>query len=85
MKFHFIQSDELLLTTHAGLTAVGALFDHTRLKQRLNRTTVSGMETPIHSHGDVMVSYLGLLCQGKSDFDHIEPFRKDTVFSTCLH
>jgi hypothetical protein len=42
------------------------------------------METPIHSHADVMKSYLGLLCQGKSDFDHIEPFRKDDVFSICL-
>lgn len=42
------------------------------------------MEHPLHSHGDVMKSYLGLLCQDKSDFDHIEPFRKDPVFKTCL-
>ncbi len=53
-------------------------------RTRVNRSTVKGMENPIHSHGDVMTSYLGLLCQGKSDFDHIEPFRKDPVFQTCL-
>src|SRR5690606_30212088 len=35
-------------------------------------------------HGDVMKSYLGLLCQGKSDFDHIEPFRHDDVFKISM-
>lgn len=84
MKIQFIQSKELLLTTHAGLTTVGALLSHTNLVKKLNKTKVKGMEYPLHSHGDVMKSYLGLLCQGKSDFDHIEPFRKDPVFKTCL-
>jgi hypothetical protein len=84
MKIQFTQSKEILLTTHAGLASVGALLSHTRLPQRLNRSVVKGMENPIHVNGDVMKSYLGLLCQGKSDFDHIEPFRKDTVFQTCL-
>ncbi len=31
-----------------------------------------------------MKSYLGLLCQGKSDFDHIEPFRQDDAFAISL-
>lgn len=84
MKIQFIQSKELLLTTHAGLVSVGALISHTKLPQRLNRSVVKGMEHPIHGHGDVMKSYLGLLCQGKSDFDAIEPFRKEPVFQTCL-
>lgn len=84
MKIQFIQSKELLLTTHAGLASVGALISHTKLPQRLNRSVVRGMEHPIHSHGDVIKSYVGLLCQGKSDFDAIEPFRKDPVFQTCL-
>jgi len=84
MNFQFKQSQELLLTTHAGLTSVGALLAHTDLAKRLNKSKLKGMEFPLHSHGDVMKSYLGLLCQGKSDFDHIEPFRNDSVFKTCL-
>lgn len=32
------------------------------------------------SNGDVISTYLGLLCQGKSDFDAIEPFRQDDFF-----
>src|SRR5690606_38962232 len=75
---------KLILSTHAGLATVGALLAHTRLAQRLNHTRLSAMENPYHSHADVMKSYIGLLCQGKSDFDHIEPFRNDDVFPICL-
>lgn len=84
MKIRFTRSNDLLLSTHAGLAAVGALLAHTRLEKRLNRTRLTDIEHPYHSHADVLKSYLGLLCQGKSDFDHIEPFRNDEVFSLCL-
>jgi hypothetical protein len=84
MKIQFIQSKDLILTTHAGLTTVGTLLQHTNLMKRLNHTTLQECQHPYHSHADVMKSYLGLLCQGKSDFEHIEPFRKDDVFSICM-
>lgn len=63
MKFQFKQSKELLLTTHAGLASVGVLLAHTDLTKRLNKSKLKGMEFPLHSHGDVMKSYLGLLRQ----------------------
>jgi len=84
MKIKFVRSKKLILSTHAGLATVGALLAHTRLAKRLNHTRLSEMENPYHSHADVMKSYIGLLCQGKSDFDHIEPFRNDDVFPICL-
>lgn len=84
MKIQFKQWKELILTTHAGLTTVGALTAHTELHRRLNQSNLKELRFPIHSHGDVMKSYLGLLCQGKSDFDHIEPFRNDGVFKICM-
>jgi hypothetical protein len=84
MKFQFVQTNDLLLTTHTGLTSVGSLLAHTNLTKRLNHTKVGDVKVPLHSHGDVMKSYLGLLCQGKSDFDAIEPFRKDEFFRLAL-
>lgn len=36
------------------------------------------------ANGDVLRSYLGLLTQGKSDFDAIENYRGDTFFKTAL-
>lgn len=84
MKIEFVRSNDLLLSSHAGLTTVGALLSQTKLNKRLNTSKVRGMKHPLNSHSDVMKSYIGLLCQGKSDFDHIEPFRKDEVFSLGL-
>lgn len=36
------------------------------------------------THSDIVRSYLGLLVQGKSDFDAIENFRGDTFFKQAL-
>ncbi|KYP79955.1 transposase [Ferroacidibacillus organovorans] len=72
------------MTTHSGLSLVGLLLDKTNLGSRLNQTTVPGVGTPDISNRDVAYSYLGLLCQGKSDFDHIEPFREDEFFFAAL-
>ncbi|WP_374019742.1 hypothetical protein ABU162_08835 [Paenibacillus thiaminolyticus] len=42
------------------------------------------MHQPTVTHPDVVYAYLGLLCQGKSDFDQIEPFREDRFFIKSL-
>jgi hypothetical protein len=76
MKIQFTQSKELHLTTHAGLVTVGALLEHTDFIKRLNRMIIKDVAQPSHSHADLLKGYLGLLCQSKSEFEHIEPFRK---------
>ena len=43
-----------------------------------------GVTAPEIPHGDIAVAYLGLLCQGKSDFDSIEPFREEPFFAMAL-
>lgn len=83
MRFIIEESDEII-TTHSGLTLAGLLLDKTNLGKRLNATQLPEMGTPDISNRDVAYSYLGLLCQGKSDFDHIEPFREDEFFSIAL-
>jgi len=83
MKFILEQSEEHI-TTHSGLSLVGLLVSKTSLKERLNQTRLPGVSAPEIPHGDVAVAYLGLLCQGKSDFDCIEPFREDSFFEIAL-
>ena len=83
MKFVIEQSNENL-TPHSGLALVGALLDKTNLKKRLNQTKIVGVANPSISHWEVITSYVGLLCQGKNDFDHIEPFREDNFFALAL-
>ena len=83
MKYLLKQSSEEL-TTYSGMTLVGALLAKTELYKRLSKTQLSGVIAPELSHGDIAISYIGLLCQGKSDFDCIEEFRKDKFFRQAL-
>lgn len=84
MKFLLKQSEEEL-TTYSGMALVGALLAKTNLYKRLKQTKLSGVIAPDLSHGDIAFSYIGLLCQGKNDFDAIEEFRKDQFFRKALH
>ena len=83
IRFKLDQSMETL-TAHSGLALVGLLLSHTQLAKRLIRYPLAGVANPNVSHPDVLFAYLGLLCQGKSDFDHIEPFRQDRFFAKAL-
>ena len=71
---------ESVITTHAGLRLLGK----TQLKQRLNAVQLPGQVGPQVSNADVAFAYIGLDCQGKSDFDHIEPFRRDKFYRLAL-
>lgn len=84
MRFILEQSDESL-TTHSGLSLVGLLLQKTKLSERLNATIFPECQDPTINHAEVVTSYLGLLTQGKSDFEHIEPFRQDEFFALALH
>ena len=79
-----IEESKEILTTHAGLYAVGELLRKTKLRSRLNAIRLAGRPEPEISHGDVAVSYIGLLCQGKNDFDHIEAHREDDFFRRAM-
>ena len=83
MKFILEQSEEHI-TTHSGFSLVGLLVSKTSLKERLNQTSLPGVTAPEIPHGDIAAAYLGLLCQGKSDFDSIEPFREEPFFAMAL-
>lgn len=82
--FEIEQGDEEL-STHSGLALIGALLANTKIKTRLNKTMSAEQKKPHISNGSVGIAYIGLLCQGKSDFDHIEPFREDNFFAISLN
>lgn len=85
MKKFIIEQGDESLSTHTGLALIGALLTRTSLEKRLNKTKFPGAVNPRISNGDIAAAYIGLLCQGKSDFDHIEPFREDDFFAMALN
>lgn len=81
-RFRIRQSQQLI-TGRAGLVLAGqALSRFAQLPQQLDPSfPVRGTALPT---SDVVKSYLGLLCQAKSDFEAIEAYRGDTFFTEAL-
>jgi hypothetical protein len=80
-KFVLKEGSELF-TDQAGLSLVGlALEKFARVRQTLDKALPkrSGL-----SVGEIVLAYVGLLSQGKSDFDAIENHRKDGFFADAL-
>lgn len=82
MRRFIIERSEEDLTSHSGLALTGmAVSRYTDLAQSLKR------EVPLRhgiSHADVLRSYLGLLCLGKSDFEAVSNVREDEFFAAAL-
>lgn len=79
--FKLKQGNELLTVT-AGLSLVGlALSKFAKVRQKLDAAIPkrSGL-----SVGEIVTTYVGLLCTGKSDFDAIENHRQDGFFAEAL-
>lgn len=81
-RFIIEQSEQEFYTSLSGLALVGLCLNRVvDLEGELKRAM------PLRhgiSHGDMAKSYLGLLCQGKSDYEAIAQFRKDEFFQEAL-
>ncbi len=77
----FEQSDTEIYASHAGLVVAGPIINrHSGLKKRLKSIPLRhGI-----AHIDLVRTYLGLLCQGKNDFEAVEGIRKDPFFQQAL-
>ena len=72
-------SNERLISA-SGLSIVGLLLGKTDLANRLNRSRLKENASPHIRHSDVAFAYIGLLCQGKSDFDYVREMESDVEF-----
>ena len=78
-----IRQTRQLITGQAGLVLAGqALARFAQLPQQIDpKFPVSAPALPT---SDVIKSYVGLLCQGKNDFEAIEGYRGDGFFTAAL-
>ena len=76
MKFSIRQTKELL-TSQSGLVLVGTLLEKTEYAGQLNRLPMPNDRGNNYTNSEIAISMIGLLCQGKCDFEKIEPHRND--------
>jgi hypothetical protein len=82
-RFIIEQSDDEFYTSHSGLALAGLCINrYSKLNQVINRKI--GKNSNIISHTDLLRSYLGLLCLGKSDYEAVSSMRDDEYFKQSL-
>jgi hypothetical protein len=64
----------------SGLSIVGLILKNIQLQERLNASKLKDNAMPQIKNGDVANAYIGLLCQGKSDFEAIREMNTDPEF-----
>ncbi len=70
-------SDERLITP-SGLSLVGTLLGKSEFVKRCNRASISPKRSqPQIKNGDILLTYIGLLCQGKTDFEAVKEMEED--------
>jgi len=82
-RFILEQSDDEFYTSHSGLALAGLCINrYSELSQVIGRKMDNTGN--FISHTDILRSYLGLLCLGKSDYEAITSMRQDTYFKNAL-
>ena len=79
-KLIYELSSERLITP-SGLALVGGALGKSDLVKLANRTKIDSKRSqPQIKNGDILLSYIGLLCQGKTCYEAVEEFHEDPSY-----
>lgn len=74
-----VLSDERLITP-SGLTMVGQIFGKSELVKKANRSRTEKRSQPQIKDGDILLTMVGLLTQGKTSFDSVKEYFSDKSY-----
>ncbi len=81
MKKLVIEFSNERLITPSGLSLVGAMLGKSDLVKQINRISVTDKRSqPQIKNGDILLTYIGLLCQGKTDFEAVCEMAEDPEY-----
>jgi len=81
MQKIFVEFSDERLITPSGLSLVGMLLGKSDFVKRCNRATVSQKRSqPQIKNGDILLTYIGLLCQGKTDYEAVKEMAEDPEY-----
>ncbi len=80
-KIEIVASDERLITP-SGLSLVGQVLGKSDMIRKANRMRTEKRSQPQIGTGDILLTMIGLLTLGKSDFENVNEFHTDEEFYT---
>ncbi len=79
MQKVIVELSEERLITPSGLSLVGTLLWKSKFVKQCNRASVSPKRSqPQIKNGDILLTYIGLLCQGKTEFEAVKEIEEDS-------
>lgn len=84
-RIEVVYSNERLITP-SGLSIVGGMLGKSNFVKRCNRIPIEKKRSePQIKDGDILLTYIGLLCQGKTDYEAVEEMEDDLdYYETAL-
>jgi len=81
MKRIVVEFSNERLITPSGLSLVGAMLGKSELVENVNKASITGKRSqPQIKNGDILLTYVGLLAQGKTEFDAVREMEDDPGF-----
>ena len=78
-KIEYVVSNERLITP-SGLSLVGQVLGKSNLIKKANHMRTEKCSQPQIKNGDILLTMIGLLSLGKSDFENVNEFHRDEEF-----
>jgi hypothetical protein len=84
MKVKIVATNETI-SSHGGNLLLGELLAKTNLAKELNELTNANVFTANGiTTGDIILTYIGMLCQAQPEFEAAEQFREDEYYAQSL-
>ena len=83
MKYEIVTTDEII-SNNTGLVLVNNIIETTNFKQNINDKKYIKVQSREISNKDIFMTYIGILAQGKTEFERADEYRNNKYFKQAL-
>lgn len=83
MKYEIVATDEII-SNNTGLVLVNNIIETTNFKQNINDKKYIKVQSREISNKDIFMTYIGILAQGKTEFERADEYRNNKYFKQAL-
>ena len=83
MKFVIETTDEII-SNNTGLVLVNNIIQSTNFKEKINDKTHMKVQSREISNKDIFMTYIGILAQGKTEFERADEYKNNQFFKQAL-
>lgn len=83
MKYEIVATDEII-SSNTGLVLVNNIIETTKFKQNINDKKHLKVQSREISNKDIFMTYIGILAQGRTEFERADEYRNNKYFKHAL-